>query len=183
MKYLKQFGIILFISLLGEALHALLPLPVPASIYGIVLLFIGLCTKIIPLSAVEETGKFLIEIMPIMFIPAAVGLINVWGVIKNVWVSYLVVTVASTAIVMGISGVVTQLVVRHSKGGTVIVPAAQTDDGIVLDESYRDDTGVDIRGAETEDTLMNGAGGAATRAKTGGTAMNKIPDRSKEGGR
>lgn len=141
MKYLRQFGIILFISLLGEALHALLPLPVPASIYGIILLFIGLCTKVVPLSAVEDTGKFLIEIMPVMFIPAAVGLINVWSVIKNVWVQYLIVTVASTCIVMGISGVVTQLVVRHSKGGKVIIPTGQTDDGIVLDDAAYGENG------------------------------------------
>lgn len=141
MKYLRQFGIILFISLLGEALHALLPLPVPASIYGIILLFIGLCTKVIPLSAVEDTGKFLIEIMPVMFIPAAVGLINVWSVIKNVWVQYLIVTVVSTCIVMGISGVVTQLVVRHSKGGKVIIPTGQTDDGIVLDDAAYGENG------------------------------------------
>ena len=141
MKYLRQFGIILFISLLGEALHALLPLPVPASIYGIILLFIGLCTKVIPLSSVEETGKFLIEIMPVMFIPAAVGLINVWSVIKNVWVQYLIVTVASTCIVMGISGVITQLVVRHSKGGKVIIPGSQADDGIVLDDAVYGENG------------------------------------------
>ena len=30
MKYIKQFSIILLISFLGEALHALLPLPIPA---------------------------------------------------------------------------------------------------------------------------------------------------------
>ena len=128
MKYLKQFGIILFISLLGEALHALLPLPVPASIYGIILMFVGLCTKVIPLSSVEETGKFLIEIMPVMFIPAAVGLIEVWSVIKNVWVQYLIVTVASTCIVMGVSGMVTQMVVRHTSGGRVIIPGERAAD-------------------------------------------------------
>jgi hypothetical protein len=96
---------------------------------------------VIPLSAVEDTGKFLIEIMPVMFIPEAVGLINVWSVIKNVWVQYLIVTVASTCIVMGISGVVTQLVVRHSKGGKVIIPTGQTDDGIVLDDAAYGENG------------------------------------------
>ncbi len=161
MKYLRQFGIILFISLLGEALHALLPLPVPASIYGIILLFIGLCTKVVPLSAVEDTGKFLIEIMPVMFIPAAVGLINVWSVIKNVWVQYLIVTVASTCIVMGISGVVTQLVVRHSKGGKVIIPTGQTDDGIVLDDAAYGENG------ETDSVSSD------KRSKTTGIADSK----------
>lgn len=42
MKHLRQFLIILFFSFLGEGLKALLPLPVPASIYGLVLLFAAL---------------------------------------------------------------------------------------------------------------------------------------------
>ena len=74
MKYIKQFSIILLISFLGEALHALLPLPIPASIYGIVLLFAALVLKIIPVSAVKDVSTFLLEIMPMLFIPAAAGL-------------------------------------------------------------------------------------------------------------
>ena len=72
MKYLKQFGIIIGISFVGEILHRVIPLPVPASIYGIVLLFVLLESKILPIDSVRETGKFLVEIMPVMFIPAAV---------------------------------------------------------------------------------------------------------------
>lgn len=74
MKYVKQFLIILVISFIGEILKYLLPLPIPASIYGMVLLFTGLMTGLIKLEAVRETGKFLIEIMPVMFIPAGVAL-------------------------------------------------------------------------------------------------------------
>ena len=73
MKHLRQFLIILLFSFLGEGLKALLPLPVPASIYGLVLLFAALELGIIKLSAVEDAGKFLIEIMPVMFIPAGAG--------------------------------------------------------------------------------------------------------------
>ena len=76
MKYLRQFLIILFVSFLGEVLNYLIPLPIPASIYGILLMFLALELHIIPLSAVRETGRFLIEIMPVMFIPAAVGLLK-----------------------------------------------------------------------------------------------------------
>ena len=74
MKYLRQFLIILGISFVGELLKVLLPLPIPASIYGMVILFIGLLTGWIPLDAVRDAGKFLIEIMPVMFIPAGVAL-------------------------------------------------------------------------------------------------------------
>ena len=84
MKYIKQLSIILLISFLGELIHYLLPLPIPASIYGLILLFVALLTGIVPLSAVKETGNFLIEIMPLMFIPSAVGLMESWGILQPV---------------------------------------------------------------------------------------------------
>ena len=74
MKFLRQFLIILTISFLGEALKYMLPLPIPASIYGMVILFMGLLMGLIRLEWVKDAGKFLIAIMPVMFIPAGVGL-------------------------------------------------------------------------------------------------------------
>ena len=65
MKYLKQLLIILAISFVGEALKYFLPLPIPASIYGMVLLFILLLTGVVKLDDVQDVGKFLIEIMPV----------------------------------------------------------------------------------------------------------------------
>lgn len=82
MKFLKQFLIILVITFMGEGLKYLLPLPIPASIYGMVLLFLALMTRIVKLESVRDAGKFLIEIMPVMFIPAGVGLMVSWGVLK-----------------------------------------------------------------------------------------------------
>ena len=100
MKLLKQFLIILAISFVGEILKYLLPLPVPASIYGMVILFIGLLTGLIPLNSVRSAGKFMIEIMPVMFIPAGVGL---------------VITVVALLTVMIATGHVSQLVIRMQK--------------------------------------------------------------------
>ena len=107
MKYIKQCSIIITVSFLGEVLHALLPLPIPASIYGLLLMLAGLCCHIIPMDGVKETGKFLVEVMPLMFIPAAVGLTESWELI--------VVTAVSTVLVMAASGHVTQFVIRHEK--------------------------------------------------------------------
>ncbi|MCR5776247.1 MAG: CidA/LrgA family protein [Lachnospiraceae bacterium] len=114
MKYLKQFGIILAISFAGELLNKILPLPIPASIYGLVILFALLHFGILKVDHVKETSTFLIEIMPLMFIPAAVGLLESWGIIKYNVVPYIVMTVVSTIVVMAVSGIVTQLV---SKSG------------------------------------------------------------------
>ena len=115
MKYLKQMMIILGVSLIGEILHEILPLPVPASIYGIVGMFILLYTGLVKVDQIKETSSFLIEIMSVMFIPAAVGLISSWDMLKSSWLSYLTVTLVSTVIVMAVSGLVTQLVIE--KGG------------------------------------------------------------------
>jgi holin-like protein len=115
LRYLKQFTIILFVSFLGELLHCLIPLPVPASIYGLLLMLAALCTGIIKLSAVRDTAKFLIEIMPIMFIPAAVGLLDSWSVLQPVWLPVVVITLVSTVVVMGVSGVVAQFVIRKDR--------------------------------------------------------------------
>lgn len=112
MKYMKQFCLIMFISFLGEVLHHYLPLPIPASIYGLVILFAGLMTGVVKLSHVEETGRFLIEIMPLMFIPAAVGLLESWGILAPIWIPIVGITLITTVIVMIVSGKITQFVIR-----------------------------------------------------------------------
>ena len=112
MKYLKQFCIIISISFVGEILNKIVPLPIPASIYGIVILFVLLCTKVIKVSDVREVSKFLIEIMPIMFVPPAAGLLETWGIVQTGLWQYLLLTIISTVIVMAVSGLVTQLVIK-----------------------------------------------------------------------
>ena len=114
-KYLFQFARILAFCFLGEILHAVLPLPIPASIYGLVLMLALLMTGALKLDAVEDAGKFMIEIMPVMFIPAGVGLMESWGELKAVLVPVLVITLVSTIVVMVVSGRVTQAVIRLEK--------------------------------------------------------------------
>lgn len=108
MKYLRQFSIILLISLIGEMLHSLIPLPVPASIYGLAILFAALIGGFLSLDKVKETGYFLIEVMPLMFIPAAVGLLGAYHVLMPVLLPYMVITLVSTLMVMLVAGRVTQ---------------------------------------------------------------------------
>ena len=98
MKLLYQFGVILAVTFVGELLYALLPLPIPASIYGLIVMLICLGTKVVKLSQVKIAADFLIDIMPPMFIPAAVGLIVVWGDLKEILIP-VVASAASTVIV------------------------------------------------------------------------------------
>ena len=116
-KFIRQFLIIILISFAGELLHAILPLPVPASIYGLLILLAGLQTKVIPLKAVDEAGGFLIEIMPLMFIPAGVGLITSWGQLQSFLVPLLMITVVSTFVVMIVTGKVTDFLISITGKG------------------------------------------------------------------
>lgn len=115
MKHIRQFGIILLISLTGEVIHLFVPLPVPASIYGLILMLIGLNTKLIPLEAVEDVSNFLLEIMPMLFIPPAVGLLDSWGALRPILLPFLLITFMSTFIVMVITGKVTQFFIESDK--------------------------------------------------------------------
>lgn len=115
MKFISQFIIIIAFTFIGELLHFFIPLPIPASIYGIVLLFICLMMKWIKVAEIRETSTFLIAIMPVMFIPAAVGLIDSWAAIRSHILQYAIVTIVSTFVVMGAAGRVTQRLVRSNK--------------------------------------------------------------------
>ena len=115
MKYLRQFCIILLISAMGEGLHILLPLPIPASVYGLVLMLGALTSGILKLSQVEEAADFLVEIMPVMFVPAGVELLEAWGDLKPIWVPVTVITILSTVVVMIVTGRSTQFVIRKDR--------------------------------------------------------------------
>ena len=100
------------VTCIGEILKYFIPLPIPGSIYGLVLMLILLSTKVIKLEQVKETGEFLVEIMPVMFIPSAVGLMGYWEAIKPILLAVVVITVAMNVLVFAVSGRVTQAVIR-----------------------------------------------------------------------
>ena len=111
MRYVIQLFIIICFSFLGEILHKVLPFPIPASIYGIVLLFLALELKILKVAQIREVSTTLIISMPVMFVPPAVGLISSWENIKDNWAEYLLITFASTFVVMAIAGWTTQCII------------------------------------------------------------------------
>ena len=115
MKYIKQFLIILLFTLLGEALAYILPLPIPAAIYGLALLFLALCTGLLKAEHIEETARFLLQIMSILFVAPTVGILAHWGLIAPHLVPILVITIVSTVVVFAVSGLVTRALLK--KGG------------------------------------------------------------------
>lgn len=114
MKYLSQFLIILSFTLAGEALQRIIPLPIPASVYGLVLLFLALCAKLVKVEQVKQAGAFLISLLPFLFVSHVVGIVEHWEAIRPQIFPICLLIVATTVMVFGISGQLTQ---RLRKGG------------------------------------------------------------------
>lgn len=112
MKYLKQFGWILMITFIGELLNEMIPLPIPASIYGLVCMLAVLKLGWLKLEQVEQAGKWLIEIMPLMFVPAGAGLIVYWTVLREIFVPFIVIVVVSTIVVFAVTGKTAQWMLK-----------------------------------------------------------------------
>ena len=117
MKFVFQFCRILLVCLLGELLAHVLPLPVPASVYGLVLLLAALKLGIYKLEQVKEAGGFLTGILPLLFVPAAVGVMDLWAELETMLLPCLIAVIPVTLLVMGVTGQVTQKTRRALEKG------------------------------------------------------------------
>lgn len=118
MNYLKQFCVIIIFSFLGELCRWLIPYPIPASIYGMVLLFAALSLKIVRVEQLRDGSSFLVSCLPVLFVAPAVSLMACWDQLKNALVPLLVIVLAATVLTFGVAGVVTQWLLGRRKGGS-----------------------------------------------------------------
>lgn len=112
MKYITQILYILLFSCLGEFLQTIIPLPIPAAIYGLVLLLIALSTGILKAKQVQDAADWLISIMPVLYVPICVRILEYWGVISQNAAAIISITVVSTFLVFAVSGLVTQWLMK-----------------------------------------------------------------------
>ena len=115
MQYIKQIAMIIVFSFLGEVCRFLIPLPIPASIYGMVLLFAALSLKIIRSEQVREAGGFLTSILPVLFVAPVVNLMDCWDQMKDAVIPLAVIVLATTVITFGAAGLVTKLMMRGDR--------------------------------------------------------------------
>lgn len=114
MKYIKQLLIILWVSFLAEMMEYLIPLPVAASVYGLVLMLIGLITHIIPLEKVEGAADYLVGIMALLFVPPTVGIMASVEELKEMGIALVVISVVTTFLIMIVTGKVAQFILKKS---------------------------------------------------------------------
>lgn len=115
MRYLFQSGRILAFCFAGEVLHAVLPLPVPASVYGLLLLLLALCSGIVRLEQVRETGLFLTGIFPLLFVPAAAGVMELWAELGAMLLPAVIAIVPVTVLVFAAAGRTTQALIHRKE--------------------------------------------------------------------
>lgn len=113
MKYLHQALIISAVTFAAEIVKYLLPLPVPASIYGLLLLFVLLKTGAVRLSQIEDAGNLLLELMPLLLVPAFVSFLTVLDTIQVMLLPVLIMGLIGTIAVMYITGQVSQRLIRR----------------------------------------------------------------------
>ena len=108
MRYLKQFSIILFFALSGEVLRDVLPFLIPASVYGMILLLISLEAQWIKEEQIQDAAEFLLQVMPITFIPAAAGLLEAWDQLEEMGAALAILIFVTTVVVMASAGIITR---------------------------------------------------------------------------
>lgn len=104
MKHLKQIAIILAVSFAGEALHSLIPLPVPGSIYGLLMMLALLMTGVVKIHEVKAVGDWLITLMPIMFVAPTAGLISGFDSYRGFIIPIIVIVLVTTPLTMVVTG-------------------------------------------------------------------------------
>ncbi len=120
LNMLKPIAIVLGISFIGEVLHTVLPLPFPASVYGLIILFLLLQFKVVKLESIKTFADFLISIMPVFFVAPSIGLMETWGIMVKVLVPIILIGIGTTALIMTVTGKVSQGIIRKSKKGGVL---------------------------------------------------------------
>ena len=96
-------------------LHAVLPLPVPASVYGLLLLLAALNFRIVRLEDVKEVGSYLTGIFPLLFVPAAAGVMELWVEMGQMLIPILIAVIPVTVLVMVSAGKTTQALTGRGK--------------------------------------------------------------------
>ncbi len=117
MSYISRLFIIILISFTGELMNHIIPLPIPGSIYGFVILFILLCTKIIKLDYIKPVTDFLLNIMPVTFIAPGVALMITASELQQMLIPILLSVSVSTVIVMAVAGIVSEKILTKKKRG------------------------------------------------------------------
>lgn len=112
MPVIVQIFVIFAVCTLGVGLAALMPIAFPASVMSMLLLLVLMVTKVMKPKTIQQTGNFLLDNMPMFFIPVCVSVIEYWDVVANSIWSIVLISFLTTPLVFFVTGHVAQLAIR-----------------------------------------------------------------------
>lgn len=115
MKIFRQLIIIIGLYITGDVISKTFSLPIPGNILGMLILLFLLITKVIKLDDVEDTSNFLLSHLSFFFIPAGVGLISSFSIIKNSFLQIILICIVTTIITIGVTGKIVELLLNNKK--------------------------------------------------------------------
>jgi holin-like protein len=117
MKAMKGLFIILISLMAGNLITALTKLPIPGTIFGMLILLILLESKVVKLETVDPAASALLSVMVMLFVPGAVNLMNVYDKFDGVIIRVFAIVVITTIAVMAVTGIVAEQIIKakHKK--------------------------------------------------------------------
>lgn len=115
MSLIFQFARIIIACALGELCSTILPFPIPASVYGLLILLAALITKVVRLEQVRRAALFLTGIFPLLFVPAAAGVMDLWSELQAMLIPAVLAILVVTVLVMAVAGLTTQAIAGFGK--------------------------------------------------------------------
>lgn len=111
--FIRSFALIYLCLFIGNFLSALLPITIPGSILGMLILFILLCLQLLPPLWLKPGCHLLIRYMALLFVPIGVGVMNYYHELSSQFGPLVVSCVISTLMVMVVVGYSSQYIHRE----------------------------------------------------------------------
>lgn len=109
-RIIVQIGILNIFYYMGVGIVALLHVPLPGSVIGLLLLALSLNFKIIKVEYIQDGAGFLIGVLTLFFIPATVGVIDYPELFSTTGLLIMLAVIASTLISIYVTGLLSQIV-------------------------------------------------------------------------
>lgn len=109
-RIIVQIGILNIFYYMGAGIVALLHVPLPGSVIGLLLLALSLNFKIIKVEYIQDGAGFLIGVLTLFFIPATVGVIDYPELFSTTGLLIILAVIASTLISIYVTGLLSQMV-------------------------------------------------------------------------
>jgi len=111
MKMMYQIGILFGVCLIGQTISVFLPIPFPGSVLSMIILFLLLYFRVLKVDHIRQKADFLLKNMAFFFIPAGIGILSSFDLIRSSILPLLLIIVVSTILTFGATALTVQGVI------------------------------------------------------------------------